>query len=157
MDKNLHDKIYPTLNENGVKLAYIFGSYAKGKQGPLSDFDIGIVFGNDISQAQYFDLETKISLEISKILRIGRVDVVNLVAARNPLLKHNIVAGGNPILVKDEEMRFEIEKRIMEEYEDTKYLRSNKYRAIRRQIQEGVFGKAPLSPAQEKSFQKYAH
>jgi len=61
LNSEITRKIKEILEKNGVELAYVFGSYARGKEGPLSDFDVGIVFPKGISSNKYFDLETKIS------------------------------------------------------------------------------------------------
>ncbi|TSC55895.1 MAG: putative nucleotidyltransferase [Parcubacteria group bacterium Greene0714_21] len=150
-------KIKDVLEKSGVVLAYVFGSYAKEKAGPLSDFDIAIVFSKGISNAQYKDKELDIAEKLGKILKISKVDVINLEIATSPLLKHRAVFYGTPIFAKDKKMQFELEARVRQEYEDTKYLRKKMHAIMGRQIQEGSLGTTPLSPSQEKSFTAYVH
>ena len=38
------------LEKSGVQLAYIFGSFAKDKVGPLSDLDIAVLFSKEVSE-----------------------------------------------------------------------------------------------------------
>jgi len=145
------------LEENRVILAYIFGSVAKEKVRPLSDFDIAIVFSKKVAKEMYFNRELKIAAKIGRLLKINRVDVVNLETINSPLLKYNAVFGSKPILVKDQKFRFNLERKIMQEYEDTKYLREIQYYYLKKHIQNGTFGKAPLSPKQEKIIANYVH
>jgi predicted nucleotidyltransferase len=157
MKSGIQTKLNPILEKNSVALAYVFGSVAKGKEGPLSDFDVAIVFDKDVPTKGYFDRETNIGLGIGRALSVSRVDVVNLQTARSPVLKHRAVFYGEPIFVKDKKLQFYIEKRILEEFEDTKYLRSVTGAILERQIREGKIGNAPLSPKEEMSFSRYVH
>ncbi len=150
-------KIRDVLKKNGIILAYVFGSYATEKAGPLSDFDIAVVFSGKVSREYYNEKELNIALQIGDVLKIGKVDVINLKTTRNPLLKHRAIFYGTPIFVKDKKAQFEIEARVRQEYEDTKYLRKKMHDIMGKQAEEGFLGATPLSPAQEKSFLKYAH
>lgn len=138
-----------------VVLAYVFGSAARGKAGPLSDIDIAVLFSDKVKREDYFDRELSLATEIGKLLKVGQVDIVNLKTVSNPLLEHDIVFEGKPILVKDEKLRFEIENQIMKEYEDTKHLREVQNRIMREQIKEGTFGKPLISPHRSKVLEKY--
>jgi len=141
MDKKIIKKINHILRKKGVILAYIFGSFAKGKNDILSDFDVAIMFSEKISPDQQFDIEMKLAGEIRNILKINRVDIVNLATTINPLLKHNIIFSGTVILEKEPKVRQTIERKIVQEYEDTNYLRETSFKIMRRQIKEGTFGK----------------
>lgn len=137
-------KLNKIFKDSDVVLAYVFGSYARGKVTPLSDFDVAILFSKDVKPKDYFDRELKISGEIGSIMKIDRVDVINLAIIRNPLLKHNAIFEGKAIFVKDKDVRFITEKIIRQEYEDTVHLRETSYRILNRQIKEGTFGTAPI-------------
>lgn len=150
-------QIRRVLKTNGVILAYIFGSFARGKVGHLSDFDIAVVFSKKISQREHFDKQLEIASEIGNIMKIERVDVINLETASGPLLKRNAVFGGKIILGEKAKIRFNLERKIMQEYEDTKYLREVQYYYLRKHIREGSFGKAPFSPSQTRIMQKYVN
>ena len=128
-----------------VVLAYLFGSVARKRTGPLSDIDIAVLFSDKVKKDDYFDQELSLATEIGKLLKVDRVDIVNLKTVKNPLLQHDIIFEGKPILVEDEKLRFEIENQIMKEYEDTKHLREVQNRIMREQIKEGTFGKPLIS------------
>jgi len=138
--KNL-EKIF---KKEGVVLAYLFGSAAREKMGPLSDIDIAVLFTEKVKKDAYFEKELHLGVEIEKLLRLERVDVVNLGSAESPLLKYNAVFGGKLIFCQDSKKKFETEIKIMKEYEDTKYLRHTQYYFLHKRIKEGKFGKLPL-------------
>lgn len=47
-------------NHGDVKLAYLFGSYAKGKEGPLSDVDIAVLLDERLTESKRFKLRLKL-------------------------------------------------------------------------------------------------
>lgn len=130
------------FEENGVVLAYIFGSAAKGKESGLSDLDVAVFFGGDAALNEQNQKELGLSAEIGKLMEINRVDVVNLNKVDNPLLLYNIVLEGKAIFTKDQRLKASLERRALREYEDTAYLRNVSSRIMRRQIKEGAFGTA---------------
>lgn len=137
-------KLNKIFKDNGVILAYVFGSYARGKITPLSDFDVAILFSKNVNLKDYFDRELKIAGEIGRVIKIDQIDVINLATVRSPLLKHEAVFEGKPVFVNDKDVRFITEKIIRQEYDDTEYLRETSYRILNRQIKEGTFGTAPI-------------
>lgn len=144
LTKSQQLKFNKIFKDNGITLAYVFGSYARGKVSPLSDFDVAILFSKEVEQKDYFDRQIKIAGEIGRIIKIDRVDVVNLATVSSPLLKHNAVFEGKLVFVKDKNVRFITEKIIRQEYEDTEYLRETSYKILNRQIKEGTFGTASI-------------
>lgn len=140
IDENIKKQIIEVLENQDVILAYVFGSYVRGKVSALSDFDLAVLFSKDVSQKEYFSRELKIAGDVGRIIKIDKVDVINLAAVHSPLLKHNAVFEGDSILVKDKNIRFITEKIIRQEYEDTEYLRETSYKIMRHQIKEGTFG-----------------
>lgn len=155
MKKVKKEKLNKIFEENDVVLAYLFGSAAKGQTGPLSDIDIAVLFSEKVKEEDYFDKKLHLAGEIGSLFKTNRVDVINLKTVRSPLLKHNAVFEGQAIFVKDKELQFEIETKIMKEYEDTKHLRKVAYEILERHVREGTFGKAPFSPKQERYFAKH--
>lgn len=73
MDENLIDKIKHLLVENDIEYAAVFGSRARGDNGPDSDYDILIRFkkGKEPSFFNYLEIEEK----LSEILK-QKVDLV---------------------------------------------------------------------------------
>ena len=128
-----------------VALAYVFGSFAYGTVTPLSDLDIAVVFDERVPDKERFDRRLRLSYEIGKLTEMDRVDVVDLEAVRNPLLKHDAALEGKVLFSKNKEFQRKFELRILQEYEDTKYLRKMQSSIMRRHIKEGIFGKPFIS------------
>jgi hypothetical protein len=148
------EQLNKIFEESGVVLAYVFGSASRGVAGPLSDLDFAVLFSNEVDPGDYFDKELKIAGEIGGLFNIDRVDVINLKTAKSPLLKHNAVFGGKAVFVKDEKRRFALERGIMQEYEDTQYLRSVQHHYLSKHIKEGSFGRGRLA-RKSKYLEKY--
>ena len=140
-----------------VVLAYVFGSFAYGTVTPLSDLDIAVVFDERVPDKERFDRRLRLSYEIGKLTEMDRVDVVDLEAVRNPLLKHDAALEGKVLFSKDREFQRKFELRILQEYEDTEFMRTIQYYYLRKHIKEGTFGRAPLPPKKAKMISKYVH
>lgn len=102
-----------------IKLAYLFGSVAKGKEGKLSDVDIAIFFDESLSKREIFNLQLKLMSELTSILKTDKIDLI--VMNNAPLLlKYNIIKHGK--ILKDEiETKVMVESRILSDYLDMKY------------------------------------
>src|SRR5512133_815654 len=102
--------------EPSVRLAYLFGSQARGDAGPNSDVDVAVW------------TEPRLSLiELGALAeRIGRVIAVplDLVDLREtpPLLARQIVAEGETLLVRDADLKLDFELETVRRYEDTRPL-----------------------------------
>lgn len=99
-----------------VKLAYFFGSRAKGKEGPLSDYDFA-VYLDEKDKKKMFDIKFKLYGELSLFLKTDKVDVVILNITESPELKYSIIRDGKLILVR-EPFKVLIEPKILNEYFD---------------------------------------
>jgi predicted nucleotidyltransferase len=131
MDKQiLTDNISPLLsNYDGICLAYLFGSQASGKTGPMSDIDLGILFSDQVDIQQVSSL---IAHLISKELHGKSVDIVSLNNA--PVeLTYAVIAQGFCIFRVSEAERVEFEAQVLSKYGD--YLPV--LRAMRHDILEG--------------------
>ncbi len=62
-----------------IKLAYLFGSYAKGEEGLLSDVDIAIFLDEKLNKSERFNLKLKLISKISAILGIKEADKLDVV------------------------------------------------------------------------------
>jgi len=122
-----HDlkRLFPLLKnelekEKDVIFAYIFGSYAEGREGPLSDFDIGIFLKN--TSKDFFERKIEFNNLVTSILKTDEVDIVILNEA-NVEISFNIIKNGFLLLSKDEKSRIEYEKKIIKCYMDFDYYR----------------------------------
>ena len=109
----------------GILAVYLFGSVACGKEGPLSDIDIAILYdkGREYTPSIFKD-ELLIGYEIEKLLR-GKdirgheVEVVNLNRS-NLLLKYKVIKEGKRIYVRDKRGVVLFEADVISKYCDFK-------------------------------------
>ena len=112
-----------------VRLAYVFGSAAQGKEQAASDVDLGVLFtySPDAAALQRLtsDLETA----------AGRsVDLV-LLANAPPHLAHEIITRGDILVFRDDSERVRFEARVTARYLDTRYLRRVQLMYLRERIE----------------------
>jgi len=99
-------------NSDTVLLAYLFGSQASGRIGPMSDYDIGIYTAQQIN----FDQKYFMEVDLRKILKAQALDLVVMNEA--PLaLNYNIICG-KCIYCADQETRVEYEADILSRFFD---------------------------------------
>ena len=72
--KTLNSYFYAAKTEPRIDLAYIFGSHAAGKEGPISDYDIAVLYSKPIQSA----LRYKLTHELNKVLKTDQIDLVVL-------------------------------------------------------------------------------
>lgn len=103
----------------GVKLAYLFGSTARGESNCLSDIDIAVLFDDALLQKEAFDPQVELISELTCLLKTDNVDLV--VLNDSPLLlTYNIIREGI-ILKSDEPLRVKFETKVMSRYLDERY------------------------------------
>ncbi|NLO29648.1 MAG: nucleotidyltransferase domain-containing protein [Methanosarcina mazei] len=103
----------------GVKLAYLFGSTARGESNCLSDIDIAVLFDDALLQKEAFDPQVELISELTCLLKTDNVDIV--VLNDSPLLlTYNIIREGI-ILKSDEPLRVKFETKVMSRYLDERY------------------------------------
>lgn len=122
MRDELSAKLEPIFRAHGVQLAYLFGSQATGKAGPLSDFDFGVLFRAMLSPAERFRRRLSLIAELMGELHAQHIDVVVLNDAP-PAIRFKIIEHGQIIYNEDERARVRFEAKTMSEYFDTKPLR----------------------------------
>lgn len=104
-----------------VKLAYLFGSTARGGESNcLSDIDIAVLFDNALLRKEAFDPpQVELISELTCLLKTDNVDLV--VLNDSPLLlTYNIIREGI-ILKSDEPLRVKFETKVMSRYLDERY------------------------------------
>jgi len=103
-----------------VKLAYLFGSQASRKTGPLSDYDFAFYL-EEKDKKKSFDLKLDLISSLSRILKTDNIDVVILNEVESPELKYNIIKEGK-LIYEIEPYRLLVEPRILNDYFDFHYL-----------------------------------
>ena len=112
-----------------VRLAYLFGSAARGEERASSDLDIAVLFA---TLPDPRDLERLIA-ELQGTGRL-RVDLVVLNTAP-PLLAHEVIARGRLLVCGDQDERVRFEVRAIARYLDTGHLRSVQHSYLRERAQ----------------------
>lgn len=128
------------LDRAPVAAAYLFGSHASGRVGPLSDIDVAVLFADSVEADERFDLRLALIADATRALRTRDVDLVvlNDVPA---LLRHRVLRDGELLLERDRAARVRYETRTILEYLDTKPLRAGLAQGVRRRLKEGTFGR----------------
>lgn len=98
--------------KENVLLAYLFGSQAGGRIGPMSDYDIGIYLKREISFDQKFYLE----VDLRKMLNTQTLDLIIMNRA-SLALNYNIICG-RCIYAVDQATRVEYEATILGQFFD---------------------------------------
>ena len=124
-----------------VRLAYLFGSQARGTAGRRSDVDLAIVLDPATSSA-HAARRDQLAAELMGCLHRNDVDLV-LADRAPPLLRHRIAHEGRCLLAADplEATRFAVA--ALRDYEDTRPLRAIAAAALRRRLAAGQFGVRP--------------
>lgn len=104
-----------------VKLAYLFGSAAKGKAGKLSDIDIAVLIEDSLSKKERFDLQMKVIGDIAALLKTNKM--IDLVVMNDaPLsLNYEIIKANCPLFVKDRMKKIDFEQGVLSRYLDRRY------------------------------------
>jgi len=103
-----------------IKLVYLFGSQAKGKKGPLSDYDFAIYIEVG-DKRKVFEIRLQLLGEISKILHTDKIDLIILNKVMAPELKYNIIKEGN-LIFERKPYKLLVEPKILNEYFDFYFL-----------------------------------
>ncbi|KKQ75380.1 MAG: Nucleotidyltransferase [Candidatus Woesebacteria bacterium GW2011_GWB1_38_5b] len=116
MDSKLESIKQIFQDDQDVKLAYLFGSQARGDTGPLSDYDFAIYL-SEKDKKKIFDKKIEIQDKISRILKTNHVDVTVLDGVEEPEFKYAIISQGK-LLFEREPYKMLLEPKIMNEYFD---------------------------------------
>lgn len=126
-----------------ILFAYLYGSWAKGTAGYLSDVDVGMGVRGRLSPFQRHRLRLKVMSELSEALHQDKVDVVSLVDVPT-LLQHRILSEGRLLFSKDERARIRWEVRAMQAYFDTMPMRDLQNRYFLKRVQHGLIAREGL-------------
>jgi len=125
---DIHERVWQKLPallaQQGVLLAYLFGSLAQERT--ANDVDIALLMPGE--QPAY-----PLRQQIAAWLDIQRVDVVDLRLAA-PVLRFEIISTGSLLYAKSENGRHEFEMSVLREYKDTAYLRRRQEQMLRERM-----------------------
>ena len=128
------------LAQYPVRLAYVYGSVARGQATPLSDVDVGVLFDDGVSSydqlmiALELDWRLREASGISLEVEVGQMNNMPI------LLLGTIVTEGVPVYARDEAYRLAYEKRIRDKYAVERPRLEAYYRAYMRNLMETLSG-----------------
>ncbi len=140
LDRGARARLAAELDRHEVAAAYLFGSQAQGKAGGLSDVDVAVLLDASVDAKQRFSLQLELIAGATRALRSSRLDLVILDDAP-VLLRHRALRDGEALLERDRARRVRFETRTILEYLDTKPLRADLARGVRRRLAEGTYGR----------------
>nr|WP_321496866.1 nucleotidyltransferase domain-containing protein [uncultured Methanolobus sp.] len=108
------------LKEESVELAYLFGSVAEDTAGPLSDVDIGVYLSETLTEKERIYKRIDLINELSDLLRSDKLDLL-VVNDASPVLSFEVIRPNVTIFSRDENLRVDVECRIMSVYLDWNY------------------------------------
>ena len=118
-----------------VELAYLFGSVAKGKAGALSDIDIGVYLSAGLTKAQRNQKRLDLIAKLTTILKNDRIDLL-IINDTPPVLNFEIIKPNVLVLVRDHDLKLDVEQRIMSRYLDRKHHEDFLNRTLMKKIME---------------------
>jgi predicted nucleotidyltransferase len=123
--------------EPDVLFAYLFGSVARGRAGPLSDVDVAVMVKDGVDLARrHLDLIGAVSEAVGS----DGADVVLLNEA--PIsLAFRVIRDGVVILSLDEKARIRHKAMVIDRYIDMAPMRKELARGLRHRLEEGRFGR----------------
>ncbi len=115
----------------GIRLIYIFGSYAKGNNNEKSDVDIAVLLNNDYNPMDKLELIG----ELTSVLRREDIDLVILNSA-NPVLRHQVIKYGKLIYMENEDVKVDFEVKVLKEYMDMEPFRKVQMDGIKHWVEK---------------------
>nr|MDO8098487.1 nucleotidyltransferase domain-containing protein [Candidatus Njordarchaeota archaeon] len=115
------DKLQSYFAKQGdVRLAYLFGSHAKNREGPLSDIDIAVFLDKKLGKSERQKRKLDLINKISSILKTDRIDLVIMNNCPTSL-NYEIIKHGRILHMKDVEEKVDVESSILSRYLDRRY------------------------------------
>jgi predicted nucleotidyltransferase len=118
MNKDILEKIKKIFSKDKrIVAGYIFGSIAKGDFHDKSDIDLAVMLNPQ--KVKDFSLDDQLDLEVDISLALETENYDLVVLNRAPLiLQFRIISTGKLIYVYNDEIRCELEEKIMDNYYD---------------------------------------
>lgn len=101
-----------------IAAAYLFGSYATGKKGPMSDVDIAVLLLENAPKGRELICKMDyLAYRIEDALQIGEVDLIEL-NKQGLIFVHNVLKTGNLIYEADPDFRIRFTVKVISDYCD---------------------------------------
>jgi predicted nucleotidyltransferase len=140
LDTEALARLASALDIEPVVSAELFGSYASGRPGPLSDVDVAVWLDPDLDSAERFAARLRLLDSAAAALGTEEVDLVVLNDAP-PLLQHRARRGAIRLVDRDAPRRVRFEADALVRYLDTAPLRQELARGLEHRLEEERFGR----------------
>lgn len=101
-----------------IAAAYLFGSHAQGRAGPMSDVDIAILLRKNAPRGRHLlHEEDYIAYRASRILSVKQVDIISL-NGQGLVFQHNVLRTGRLFYDVDPLFRVRFEMAVISEFCD---------------------------------------
>jgi predicted nucleotidyltransferase len=121
---------------DGVALAYLFGSHARGQAWAESDVDVAVLLENRPDDDRCFDMRLEVIGGLMDVLHTDEVDVLILNQAP-PALRYAVLRDGILLFCRDRQAMIEFRVRALNEYLDFKPILKRHERAILEKARKG--------------------
>ncbi len=121
---------------DGVVLAYVFGSHARGETWAHSDVDMAVLLEGLPDDDHCFDMRLQVVGGVMDVLQTDAVDALILNQAP-PALAHAVLRDGILIFCRDEQTRIDFYLRTVNRYLDFKPVLRRHERAILESARRG--------------------
>lgn len=128
-----------TKKRTEIIAAYLFGSRATGKAGPLSDIDLAVLVDparHDVNRYRY-GYQAFLITELMRILGTTELDVVVLNESP-PLLKFQVINHGEVIYYRSRSEMLDFHVRAFNEYQDFKPMLAVQHRYMMQRLAGGT-------------------
>lgn len=125
------DNMDRLIEAYGIRLIYIFGSYAKGNNNEKSDIDIAVLLNNDYNPMDKLELIG----ELTSVLRREDIDLV-ILNSSNPVLRHQVIKYGKLIYMESEDVKVDFEVKVLKEYMDMEPFRKVQMAGIKHWVEK---------------------
>lgn len=123
--------------EADVLVAYLYGSRARGKAGPLSDVDVAVLLRED---GDLFERRLELIAAVAEVTGSEAADVV-LLNEIPVALGYRVLRDGKILLSRDERARVHYFVRTVDRYLDMAPMRRLYSEGLRHRLEEGRFGR----------------
>lgn len=137
----LTEKLRRVLSDTpGVLVAYLYGSHARGRVGPLSDVDVALLLDRDLFDRGDEERRLELTAAIAQVVAPLRADVVILNDA--PVaLSYRVLRDGTILASRDDQARVQHWVRTVDRYLDMAPARRLLAAGTRNRLREGRFGR----------------
>jgi len=108
--------------DSGIAFGYIFGSCADSDATKNSDVDIAVYFYQN-AKRDYFESRLALYADLSRKLKMNKIDLVILNTCKNLMLIDDIVRHGIVVLDKSPDLRFDFELKMQHRAIDFRHQR----------------------------------